>query len=166
VIGGGIAGPVTATVLAKAGIKATVYEGRPAVEGVGAMLSLAPNGSMRCRSPGRPTPYGPIGQPVPGSVMADGGGNTLSEFGGFPGLLATHAMARADLFRAMAEHNLAAGIAIEYGKRLVSAEETSDGVTATLGDGSTATADVLVGADGIRSTMQRPAPSTSVPIVT
>ncbi|GAA3194625.1 FAD-dependent oxidoreductase [Nonomuraea roseoviolacea] len=45
VIGSGIAGPVTALALAKAGIQATVYEAHPqAADGVGAILSLAPNG--------------------------------------------------------------------------------------------------------------------------
>ncbi|MEV7806244.1 FAD-dependent oxidoreductase [Microbispora sp. NPDC088329] len=45
VIGGGVAGPVTALALAKAGIRATVLEAHhSAADGVGAMLSLAPNG--------------------------------------------------------------------------------------------------------------------------
>lgn len=45
VIGGGIAGPVTATALAKAGLEATVYEAYPAAsDGVGGALALAPNG--------------------------------------------------------------------------------------------------------------------------
>lgn len=45
VIGGCIAGPVTALALAKAGIRATAYEAHgSAADGVGAMLSLAPNG--------------------------------------------------------------------------------------------------------------------------
>lgn len=45
VIGGGIAGPVTAMALQKAGIEATVYEAyASAADGVGGMLGLAPNG--------------------------------------------------------------------------------------------------------------------------
>ena len=44
VIGGGIAGPVTALALAKAGVQATVYEAYPAGERSGAMLTVAPNG--------------------------------------------------------------------------------------------------------------------------
>ncbi|MCP2344518.1 2-polyprenyl-6-methoxyphenol hydroxylase-like FAD-dependent oxidoreductase [Nonomuraea roseoviolacea subsp. carminata] len=87
-------------------------------------------------------------------VMADGGGNQLAHFGGFPGLPASVAMPRAELFRALADHALAGGVSIEYGKRLVGAEETPDGVTATFSDDTTATADVLIGADGIRSTVR------------
>ncbi|WP_433256231.1 FAD-dependent monooxygenase [Streptosporangium sp. CA-135522] len=155
VIGGGIAGPVTALALAKAGIRATVYEAHAAAaDGIGAMLSLAPNGLDALQVIGADKAVQAIGQPVPGVVMADGEGNRLAEFGGFPGLPATLAMARADLFRALADHAMDGGVPIEYGKRLVTAEETSDGVIATFSDGSTATADVLIGADGIRSAVR------------
>jgi 2-polyprenyl-6-methoxyphenol hydroxylase-like FAD-dependent oxidoreductase len=45
VIGGGIAGPVTAAALLKAGIEATVCEAYPAPsEGIGGSLALEPNG--------------------------------------------------------------------------------------------------------------------------
>ena len=45
VIGGGIAGPVTAMALQRAGIQATVHEAyASAADGVGGMLGLAPNG--------------------------------------------------------------------------------------------------------------------------
>jgi 2-polyprenyl-6-methoxyphenol hydroxylase-like FAD-dependent oxidoreductase len=155
VIGGGIAGPVTALALTRAGIQATVYEAHPsASDGVGAMLSLAPNGLNALQIIGGDKTVQAIGQPVPGVVMADGSGNQLAEFGGFPGLPATHALARADLFRALADHAKAEGVTIEYGKRLITAEETPDGVIATFADGTAATADVLIGADGIRSTIR------------
>jgi 2-polyprenyl-6-methoxyphenol hydroxylase-like FAD-dependent oxidoreductase len=155
VIGGGIAGPVTASALVKAGIEATVYEGRAELaDGVGAMLSLAPNGLDALRAIGADAAVRAIGQPVPGVVMADGKGGVLTEFGGFPGLPETRAMARADLFRALADHAVAADVRIEYGKRLVAVRETADAVTAEFADGGTATADVLIGADGIRSTVR------------
>ncbi len=44
---------------------------------------------------------------------------------------------------------------VRYGAAVVSYEETSDGVTVQLGDGTTATGDILVGADGIRSAVRR-----------
>src|ERR1700735_4938544 len=44
VIGGGIAGPVAATALLKAGVQATVYEAYPTLaEGIGGGLALAAN---------------------------------------------------------------------------------------------------------------------------
>ncbi|WP_222849748.1 FAD-dependent oxidoreductase [Trebonia kvetii] len=53
IIGGGIAGPVTAMALQKAGIDAVVYEAHPArAVGAGGGFSLAPNGlaAPRCSS--------------------------------------------------------------------------------------------------------------------
>ncbi|MCW3815383.1 FAD-dependent monooxygenase [Micromonospora sp. DR5-3] len=155
VIGGGIGGTVTAMALARAGIEATVHEAYPGdADGVGAMLSLAPNGLAALRIVEAEEAVQAAGHPVPGVVLADGAGNQLSEFHGFPGLPATHAMARADLYRALTDHALARGVKIDYGKRLVAAEERPDAVTAVFADGSTASADVLIGADGIRSTVR------------
>jgi 2-polyprenyl-6-methoxyphenol hydroxylase-like FAD-dependent oxidoreductase len=49
---------------------------------------------------------------------------------------------------------MAGGVPIHYGKRLVTAEQAPDGVTAIFADGTTAAAEVLIGADGIRSTVR------------
>ncbi|MET7803749.1 FAD-dependent monooxygenase [Micromonospora chersina] len=155
VIGGGIGGTVTAMGLARAGIEATVHEAYPGgADSAGAMLSLAPNGLAALRIVGAEEAVRAAGHPIPGVVMADGAGHRLAEFHGFPGLPATHAMARADLHRALTEQALAQGVKIERGRRLVRAEEGHDGVIAVFADGSTAQADVLIGADGIRSTVR------------
>ena len=61
---------------------------------------------------------------------------------------------RSDLYRVLHDRAVAGGVAIEYGKRLVDAQDTATGITARFADGSTATADILVGADGIRSTVR------------
>ncbi|REK91921.1 FAD-dependent monooxygenase [Streptomyces inhibens] len=155
VIGGGVAGPVTALALRKAGITATVHEAYPAAaDGVGAWLALAPNGLTALRTIGADKAVEAIGQPVPGVVMADGAGHRMAGFGGFTELPASLAMPRAALFRALTDHAVAEGVHFAYGKRLVSAEETPDGVTAHFADGTSATADILIGADGIRSTVR------------
>jgi 2-polyprenyl-6-methoxyphenol hydroxylase-like FAD-dependent oxidoreductase len=155
VVGGGVAGPVTALALAKAGVTATVFEAYPsAADGVGAMLSLAPNGRDALRAVGADEAVAKVGRPVPGVVMADATGRRLADFHGFPGLPQTLAMTRSDLFRALADHAARQGIQTHYGKRLVSAVGGPDGVTATFADGTTATAGILIGADGIRSTVR------------
>ena len=155
VIGGGVAGPVMALALRKAGIVATVYEAYPsAADGVGAWLGLAPNGQAALATVGADAAVKAVGQPVPGMVMADGVGNHLAGFGGFPELPATLMLPRDWLFRALTDHAVAAGIRFVYGKRLVAADETTDGVTAHFADKTSATADILIGADGIRSTVR------------
>jgi 2-polyprenyl-6-methoxyphenol hydroxylase-like FAD-dependent oxidoreductase len=155
VIGGGIAGPVTALALRKAGIEATVYEAHQGTaDGVGARLMVAPNGLNALAIIGADEVVGAIGQPVPGMVMGDSQGNRFVESPGLSGLPASLAMARADLFRVLHDHAVAKGVRIEHGKRLVGAEETPAGITARFADGTTATGDVLIGADGIRSTVR------------
>ncbi|MFE7295658.1 FAD-dependent monooxygenase [Streptomyces sp. NPDC057579] len=165
VIGGGVAGPVAALALRKAGIAATVYEAYPtAADGVGAWLGLAPNGLAALATVGADAAVRAAGQPVPGMVMADGAGRHLTSFDGFPELPATMTMPRDQLFRALTDHAVGEGVRFVYGKRFVDAEETSDGVTAHFADGTSATADLLIGADGIRSAVrtvidpQAPAP--------
>ena len=44
---------------------------------------------------------------------------------------------------------------IHDGKRLIGVDERPDGVTAHFADGTHASADVLIGADGVRSTVRR-----------
>ncbi|MFI6316831.1 FAD-dependent oxidoreductase [Nonomuraea sp. NPDC050556] len=155
VIGSGIAGPVTAMALRKAGIEATVYEAHPAAaDGVGAALMVAPNGLNALEIIGAAEAVRAVGQPMPGMVMGDARGNRFVESAGLEGLPAGQAMARADLFRVLHDHAVAQGVRIEYGKQLVAAKETADEVTAYFADGTTASADILVGADGIRSTVR------------
>jgi 2-polyprenyl-6-methoxyphenol hydroxylase-like FAD-dependent oxidoreductase len=58
---------------------------------------------------------------------------------------------RAELCAALRAEVLRRGIAVRHGKRLVSAAEDSGAVTAVFGDGSTATGELLIGADGLNS---------------
>lgn len=155
VVGGGIAGPVTALALRKAGIEATVYEAyTDTADGIGGMLMLAPNGLDALRVVGVGVDRGLAGLPIRGMVMTDGRGRRIGEFGGLPGLPPSQVMWRGDLYRAVRERAAARGVRTEYGKRLAGVEQTPAGVTARFADGTEAAADVLVGADGIRSTVR------------
>ncbi|WP_319462492.1 NAD(P)/FAD-dependent oxidoreductase [Micromonospora sp. RTP1Z1] len=155
VIGGGIAGPVTALALHKAGIEATVYDAyaRPA-DGIGGIFMVAPNGLEALRIIGADDAVRAIGQPIQRMVIGDGRGRRFGEFANLPGQPGL-AMWRHELLRVLHEHALASGIKVEFGKRLVGVDETPSGVTARFADGSTASADVLIGADGIRSTVRK-----------
>ncbi len=155
VIGGGIAGPVTAIALRQAGIDATVYEahGRQA-DGVGGALMLALNGMAALRAIGAERAVADVGLPTPRMVMETGAGKRLGVFEDLPGLPTSRTFARADLCRALFDEAVGRGVAVEYGKRLVGLDNEADRVVAHFADGSSATADVLVGADGIRSTVR------------
>jgi 2-polyprenyl-6-methoxyphenol hydroxylase-like FAD-dependent oxidoreductase len=152
VIGGGIAGPVAAIALRKAGIDATVYEAyAETAHGVGGELMLAPNGMAALGVIDAATAVAAVGRPTPRMVMETGSGKRLGEFHDLPGLPTSRLFSRADLYRALLEAAIESGVRIEYGKRLVDLTAEENGVTAIFSDGSTATADVLIGADGIRS---------------
>ncbi|MEV1160432.1 FAD-dependent monooxygenase [Micromonospora chokoriensis] len=156
VIGGGIAGPVTALALRRAGITATVHEAYPATAseagGIGGTLALAPNGVAALRVVGADEAVTALATPIERTMMAVGRRRiALPTLAGVPPLRVVH---RAELHRALHDRAVAEGVTFAYGKRLVDAEQTGDGVTAHFDDGTSATADVLVGADGVRSTVR------------
>ncbi|MFI1578053.1 FAD-dependent oxidoreductase [Embleya sp. NPDC020630] len=157
IIGGGIAGPVTACALRKAGIEATVYEAYADIapgDASGGALSIAPNGLDALRVIGAEEAVSAIGEPTSDMVFENGRGRRLGAAAGLPGLPPSRTVLRADLHRVLREHALGHDIRTEHGRRLVGVREEPDGVTAEFADGSTATADILIGADGIRSTVR------------
>jgi 2-polyprenyl-6-methoxyphenol hydroxylase-like FAD-dependent oxidoreductase len=153
VIGGGIAGPVMALALRKAGIGATVYETYPnTVDGIGGTLTLAPNGLAALELVGARQSVEAIAQPIPRTVASFGGKTfEIPQLVGLPPQRQVH---RAELHRVLHEAAAAHGIRIERGKSLVAAEESAIGVTARFADATTATGDILIGADGIHSTVR------------
>jgi 2-polyprenyl-6-methoxyphenol hydroxylase-like FAD-dependent oxidoreductase len=156
VIGGGVAGPTMASALCKAGIEATIYEAHPAAaDGIGGMLMVAPNGLHALDVIDAGEAVRAVGQPIVRMVMEDGAGAQLGEFPGLAGLPPGRAMSRSALYRVLNDHAASQGARIEYAKRLVAVDETPTGVVAHFADGSEAVGDVLIGADGIRSTVRR-----------
>ncbi|GAA4492016.1 FAD-dependent monooxygenase [Actinoallomurus oryzae] len=154
VIGGGIAGPVVATALAKAGIEATVHEAYPAdSDGIGGALALAPNGLAALGVIDADDAVRAIAVPIRRTAMTFGRGEPRA----LPGLrdvAPLQVVERGDLHRVLRQRALAAGVRFAYGKRLVGADDGPGGVTARFADGSSAGADVLIGADGVRSTVR------------
>lgn len=62
---------------------------------------------------------------------------------------------RTDLLDVLLEAVNKAEIPVHYNKRLVGIEENEEGVTATFSDGTTDTAELLLGCDGIHSNVRR-----------
>lgn len=152
VIGGGVAGPVMAMALQKAGVEATVYEAySAAADTIGGMLTVAPNGLDALAIVDADEAVRRVGQPMSSMIMADGRGRQIGEFPGLDGLPPSRALWRFDLCRVLRDRAVDSGIQIHSGKRLVDAVEAADGIVAKFADGSTATADLLIGTDGIRS---------------
>ncbi|MFD9129715.1 FAD-dependent oxidoreductase [Kitasatospora sp. NPDC059571] len=155
VAGGGIAGPVTALALHRAGIDATVHEAYASpADGVGGVFMLAPNGLDALRAVGLDEEVRAIGQPVGRMLIDDPRGRPLAAFGGVPGLPPGLVLWRSDLYTVLRRRLQEQGVPVVYGRRLVGADERPDGVTARFADGTGADADVLIGADGVRSAVR------------
>ncbi|WP_194819599.1 NAD(P)/FAD-dependent oxidoreductase [Nocardia sp. XZ_19_385] len=153
VIGGGIAGPVAATALRKAGIDARVFEAYPGPAfNIGSGLALAPNGVAALDVIDAGDRVRDIAFPI--SEMALSIGGKIHQVPGLPEVEPLQMVDRSELHRTLHDQAVAAGVPFEYNKRLLHVDEDADGVTAHFADGSTATADVLIGADGIRSTVR------------
>lgn len=153
VIGGGIAGPITAVALQMAGIESHIYEAYPGPAfNIGSTLGFAPNGLAALDIVGAGDALRKVALPMRSMSMSFG--HKTVEMPGLTGLEPLQLVDRSDLHRVLHDHALAAGIRFEYSKRLVRVDEGGDGVTAHFADGTSATADILIGADGIKSAVR------------
>jgi 2-polyprenyl-6-methoxyphenol hydroxylase-like FAD-dependent oxidoreductase len=150
IIGCGVAGPVLAMFLKRAGIEATIYEGRPSArDDAGAFLGLAPNARDVLQTLGIREQIEAIGLPSPRIAFLNHKGKQL---GINPQPVVT--LKRGKLGQGLREAAQHEGIRIEWNKRLMSLEQTDDKVTAHFEDGSTAEGDFLVGCDGTLSNVR------------
>jgi 2-polyprenyl-6-methoxyphenol hydroxylase-like FAD-dependent oxidoreductase len=157
VIGSGIAGPVAATALAMAGIDAALYEARvsdPAsANGIGGSLALEPNGLAALRIVGADDAVRAAAAPITRSVMSIAS-KPSREMPTPQGLPPRQLIDRGALHRILRERTERAGVRIHDAKKLIRVDERQDGVTAQFADGSSASADLLIGADGVHSTVR------------
>jgi FAD-dependent urate hydroxylase len=159
IVGGGVAGPVAAMALRQAGIDSVVYEAyADGADGAGAFLTFASNGLDALRTIDANHLVVAEGFPTPRMTIQNGTGKHLGDVplgGTLPDGTVSQTLKRADLYRALRDEAVRRGAHVEYGKRLVDAETTPDGVTARFEDGTEAVGDLLIGADGIHSRTRR-----------
>ncbi|MFD4476246.1 FAD-dependent oxidoreductase [Streptomyces sp. NPDC058471] len=163
VVGGGVAGPVAAMALHKAGIEATVYEAcddsasRPPKEHGsrrGAAMTIAPNGLQALEAIDAAEMVRAIGTPVTSLCLRSWTGRHLAQLTPPADLPTTRFVWRTELDEAIAREAERRDIPVHKGKRLLDATDTGTGVTARFSDGSLERADILIGADGLRSTVR------------
>src|SRR3984885_14084911 len=151
--GGGIGGTAAAVALARAGIDVRVYEQAQQLAEVGAGVSLAPNGLRMLERLG-----------VGDGIRRVGGRYASAQLRLPDGQVVKHepyqfavpgqnvGIHRADLLALLAGQ-LPPGT-VRTGHRCTGFRPDADSPTAVFADGTTATADVVIGADGIHSVLQ------------
>ncbi|MET9698644.1 NAD(P)/FAD-dependent oxidoreductase [Streptomyces sp. NPDC006529] len=155
VIGGGLAGPVAAMALRQAGIEAAVYEAYDSTaDGAGGGMTIAPNGQNALDAIGAGDLVRAIGTPVTAMGLRSWTGKHLARFAPPSRFPCQQFVWRADLYRALYDEAARRSVPVHHGKRLTGVTDTASGVTAHFADGTRADADVLIGADGIRSTVR------------
>jgi 2-polyprenyl-6-methoxyphenol hydroxylase-like FAD-dependent oxidoreductase len=146
--------------LRRAGIEATIVEAYPPTDGeIGSYLTVTANGLETLRAIDALDLAIDAGFPTRRNVLWNETGRrlaTLSLDSRLPGSPAAHTMKRSRLARVLQDEAIRRGITIEYGRRLSGASVAADSrVIATFEDGGEARADLLIGADGVRSVVRR-----------
>jgi 2-polyprenyl-6-methoxyphenol hydroxylase-like FAD-dependent oxidoreductase len=165
VIGAGMGGLAAAATLGRAGFAAEVFEQAPGFARIGAGIQMMPNSMKVLRGIGveerlRAVAFAPYSHlnrvwdtgavtrelPMPESLF------------GAPYLC----MHRADLHAALA--SAVPADAIHLGKRLVGLDQSRGQVTLAFSDGTRATADAVIGADGVHSLLREVIVGADMPI--
>ncbi|MEU3708874.1 FAD-dependent monooxygenase [Streptomyces catenulae] len=159
IVGGGIAGTVTALALHKAGIAAEIFEAYPTgADDVGAFLVVFTNGLEALRVIDAHGPVVDHSFPARRVALIGADGAPRGErpiSGGDGAGLGPRTLRRATLHRVLHDEAVRRGIPVHHGKRLTGAETVpgagGERVVAAFADGTTAEGDVLIGADGLHS---------------
>jgi len=159
VIGAGPAGTTTAIALHRIGWDVEVHEAYAHSSGLaqGVFLTVAVNGLDALAAMGADDAARDLGFPTGSIRFLSGTGRDLGAMPIGPVRAdgtRTRTVRRADLYAALSGRARALGIPVHHGRRLRGAEPRGDAVAATFEDGATVTADLLVGADGLHSTVR------------
>jgi 2-polyprenyl-6-methoxyphenol hydroxylase-like FAD-dependent oxidoreductase len=152
IAGGGIAGPAAAIALAKAGINAEVFEAHPRDDGdAGAFVALTANGQDALAAIDVDQSLLAASFPTTRLRLFSPDGTQLVDAPLGRDHPCPRTITRASLSRLLRAQAAQRGIPVHHGKRLTAASSQDGQVTAAFADGTTATADLLIGADGIHS---------------
>ncbi|TGK06747.1 FAD-dependent monooxygenase [Leptospira semungkisensis] len=156
IAGAGIAGPVLALFLKRAGYEVRLMESYPRpAEDIGGALQIAPNGMKVIRALGLVEELLKIGTPSDEMIFRNHKGRLLGIIpNGSPEKFGEEAIvvSRSSFHLLLLNAAKREGIPTEYGKRFLSAEFPLDGgVVSKFEDGTLAYSDYLLGADGTHS---------------
>jgi salicylate hydroxylase len=153
VVGGGIGGTAAAVALARAGIDVRVYEQAQQLAEVGAGVSLAPNGLRMLEKLGVGDGIERLGaRHLSTELRLSDGRRAQHEPHQFARAGRNVGIHRADLLGLLVAE-LPPGT-VRTGHQCTGLHQDAEGAVASFANDTTATADILIGADGIHSVLQ------------
>ncbi|WP_380178765.1 FAD-dependent urate hydroxylase HpxO [Kalamiella sp. sgz302252] len=157
IMGAGIGGTCAAIALQRFGIETAVFEAVKEIKPVGAAISIWPNGVKCLNYLGMKEPLSALGGSMQTMAYHDAfSGEPLTQFSLAPLIEEAgerpYPVARAELQAMLLDKY--GREKVQFGKRVVSVEQHSQGVTAYFTDGSEAKGDLLIACDGTHSAIR------------
>jgi salicylate hydroxylase len=158
IVGGGMGGLTAALALRARGLRVRVFEQAEVLREIGAGVSIHPNSARLLRRLGLEEQLQKIGSPISGIVLRTSQGDPIATPTGpaapaFSGGDQGYNVHRADFLNLLFDA-LPKGT-VTLGHQCIQLNEEHDRVLLSFANGAAAEADVVIGADGIRSLVQR-----------
>ncbi len=158
IVGGGLAGLAAANALRAFGMTAEVFETAPALGEIGAAVNVSPQACKALQAIGLGQSIAAVGYASPGIYTRNMQTGEFLEFNDRKKAAARYgapyySFHRADLLDALAgrlDHR-----AVHLGHRLIGLAERSDHVVLTFANGARVEAEIVIGADGVRSAVRQ-----------
>lgn len=158
IVGGGLAGLAAAHALATVGLRAEVYEAASALGEIGAAVNTSPNANKALAAIGVGEAIAPVANSSPGIYTRNMQTGEFLEFRDRRKTSARYGAPYYTFHRADLLDALASGLdhrAIHLGHRLARIEERGSSIELGFANGATAAADIVIGADGVRSVIRQ-----------
>jgi salicylate hydroxylase len=158
IVGGGLAGLAAAHALTTFGMKAEVFEAAPALGEIGAAVNVSPQAAKALQAIDLGEKIAAVANSSPGIYTRNMQTGEFLEFNDRQKTAARcgapyYTFHRADLLDALAsglDHS-----AIHLGHRLTGIDERSDRITLAFANGTQVEAEIVIGADGVRSVIRQ-----------